>query len=144
MSFLFNAGREGFLTGEIVWRPAASTIKAHLLRNYVFNAAHKYLSQVTGAAGVIVATQPLANLTDANGVAGADDISFPAVGAGGDPVIPHILIVQSTTIAGGPDVADTSQRLIALIDTASGLPATPNGQAINVFWDPGANRIFKL
>lgn len=143
-SKLFDPGREGFLSGEIVWRPSASIIKAHLIRGYTFNAAHRYRSQVTGAGATIVATQALTNLTNTNGVADADDVVFPAIGAVGDPVIPHLLLVQASAISGGSDIADTSQRVIALIDTATGLPATPNGQAVNVFWSPGADRIFKL
>jgi hypothetical protein len=41
-------------------------------------------------------------------------------------------------------VATTAQRLIAYIDTATGLPVTPNGQNITVSFDNGSNRIFKL
>jgi hypothetical protein len=37
-----------------------------------------------------------------------------------------------------------TSRLIAYIDTATGLPCTPNGGDITVQWDSGANRIFKL
>jgi hypothetical protein len=34
--------------------------------------------------------------------------------------------------------------LIAYIDTATGLPVTPNGGDITVTWDNGSNKIFKL
>lgn len=38
----------------------------------------------------------------------------------------------------------TESPLIAFIDTATGLPVTPNGGDITVAWDSGANKIFKL
>jgi hypothetical protein len=37
-----------------------------------------------------------------------------------------------------------TNRLIAYIDTATGLPVTPNGANITAVWDNGANKIFKL
>ena len=39
---------------------------------------------------------------------------------------------------------DTTSNLVAYIDTATGLPVTPNGGDITVTWDTGANKIFKL
>ena len=42
--------------------------------------------------------------------------------------------------------ADATARLVAYIDTpTSGLPFTPAaGQTVNITWDNGANKIFKL
>jgi hypothetical protein len=40
-------------------------------------------------------------------------------------------------------MASTSP-LIAYIDTATGLPYTPSGGNIDVAWDNGSNKIFKL
>ena len=39
---------------------------------------------------------------------------------------------------------NATSPLIALIDSATGLPITPNGGDIIVVWDNGANKIFKL
>ena len=39
---------------------------------------------------------------------------------------------------------ESTSRLICNIDTATGLPCTPNGGDITVVWDSGANKIFKL
>ena len=39
---------------------------------------------------------------------------------------------------------EATSPLIAYIDTATGLPITPNGGDIIVTWDNGANKIFKL
>lgn len=129
------------MTGEIVWEPGP-TIKAALLRGYTFNNTHKYVSQVTGAGGTLVAAVTLTSPTFANGVAGAANVTFTAVPEGA--AIPHILLYMSSSVTGGADLAATEQRLIGLIDSANGLPCIPNGEDINISWNPGADRIFRL
>lgn len=141
---LYDLGREGFLAGEIDWDTAV--IKTALVRGYTPNlATHKFVSDVTGAGGTLVATSAaLGTKTIAAGVADAADVTFTAVGAGA--AIPYILIFQSSAVTGGADVAATAQRVIALLDTSSGvaLPVTPNGGDIVVQWDNTTNKIFKL
>jgi hypothetical protein len=140
-SQLFDAGREGFLAGEIDWDGAV--IKAALVRGYTFSAAHRFVSDVTNAGGTLVAVSgALINKTISAGVADAADTSFAAVPTGA--AIPAVVVFQSSAVTGGADVAASAQRLICYIDTATGLPVTPNGQAINLSWDNGASRIFKL
>lgn len=136
---LFDPGREGFLAGEIDYDTA--TVKVSLLRGYTFNAAHKFVSDVT-ATGTLVATATLATKTITAGVADAADVTFAAVAAG--VAIPALLIYQASAVGGGADVAATAQRLIAFVDTATGLPVTPNGGDITVAWDNAVNKIFKL
>jgi hypothetical protein len=141
-SVLFDPGREGFLDGTINWG-TTPVKKAALVRGYTFSAAHKFVSDVTGAGGTLVQTSAaLASLTPTNGVADAADVTFSAVAAGA--AIPAVIIFQSSAVTGGADVAATAQRLIAYIDSATGLPVTPNGQNITVAFDNGSNRIFKL
>lgn len=138
---LFDPGREGFLINEIDWDTA--TIKVSLLRGYTFNAAHKFVSDVTGAGGTLVATSAaMGSKTGTSGIADGADLTWTAVASGA--AIPAILIFQSSAVGGGADVAATAQRLIAYIDTATGLPVTPNGGDISVQWDNAANKIFKL
>lgn len=140
---LFNPGREGFLDGTIDWDTA--TIKVALVRGYTFAASHKFVSDVTGAGGVLAATSAaLSSKTVTNGVADAADLApaFAAVAANGSNH--SLLIFQSSAVTGGADVAATAQRLIAWIDTGTNLPIVPNGGDINIVWDNGANRIFML
>lgn len=138
---LFDPGREGFLVAEIDWDTAS--IKAALVRGYSFSAAHKFVSDVTGAGGTLVATSAaFSGKTATSGVADANDVTYSAVGAGA--AITSIVIFQSSAVTGGADVAANAQRLIGFIDTATGLPVTPNGGDITVTWDNGASRIFKL
>lgn len=138
---LFDPGREGFLAGEIDWDTAV--IKVALVRGYTFNAAHKFVSDLTGAGGTLVATSAaLGTKTITSGVADAADFTYTAVGAGA--ACDMLIVFQSSAVTGGADVAAAAQRLIAKIDTATGLPVTPNGGDISVTFDNGANKIFKL
>jgi hypothetical protein len=138
---LYDPGREGFAVGEIDWDTAV--IKTALVRGYTFSAAHKFVSEVTGAGGTLVATSAaLAGKTGSSGVCDANDVTFTAVAAGA--AITALIIFQSSAVGGGSDVAASAQRLIAYIDTATGLPVTPNGGDITVTWDSGSNKIFKL
>lgn len=139
---LYDLGREGFLSGEIDWDTAV--IKAALVRGYTPNlTTHKFVSDVTGAGGTLVSTSSaLTSKTVTAGVGDAADPVFSAVAAGA--AIQHLLIFQSSAVGGGGDVAASAQRVIVLIDTATGLPVTPNGGDITVVFSSGADRIFRL
>jgi hypothetical protein len=52
--------------------------------------------------------------------------------------------VESIVIYDDTPATEATKNLIAFIDTATGLPLTPNGGNVTVQWDAGANRIFKL
>jgi hypothetical protein len=93
---------------------------------------HEFASDVAAASKVATAT--LAGKSSALGVADANDTVFSAVT--GDPSEALILWKDTGTQSTSP--------LIAYIDTATGLPVTPNGGDITVQWDSGANKIFKL
>jgi hypothetical protein len=96
-----------------------------------YSAAHDFLDDV--AAGARVATSGnLASKTTTGGAFDAADVTFTAVT--GD--VSEALIVYKDTGA-----AATSP-LIAYIDTATGLPVTPNGGDIVVTWH--ASGIFSL
>jgi hypothetical protein len=129
---LFDKGREGFLDGSINW--ATDNIKAALLSaGYTPNlATHQFVSDL--GANIISRSGNLAGKTVAAGIADAGDIVFSAVTG-----------AQVTQMAIYKDTGnDATSRLIALIDTATGLPVTPNGGDINVAWSEGVNKIFKL
>ncbi len=126
---LYKKAKEGFLLGEIDFDTA--TIKAALVRGYTPDTTnHKFVSDVTGAGGTLVATSAaLGSKTGTAGVADAADFAFTAVAAGA--ACAHIVLFQSSAVTGGADVAASAQRLIALYDSG-GLPVTPNGNDINV------------
>tara|TARA_R110000772_G_scaffold129472_2_gene237587 strand:- start:429 stop:836 length:408 start_codon:yes stop_codon:yes gene_type:complete len=131
---LYGLGREGFLGGDIAFD--TDNIKAALLdlTDYTPNlTTHQFLSDVPVGARVATSGN-LATKTITLGVADAAPVTFSAVT--GDES-EYILIYQDTGVEG-------TSRLIALVDTATGLPVTPNGGDITVQWDSGANKIFKL
>lgn len=138
---LFNPGREGFLAGEIDWDTAV--IKVTPIRSYTFSAAHKFVSDVTGAGGTLHGTPAtLASKTVTDGVADAADITFTALASNANAH--SLLIYQASAVTGGADVAASAQRVIGYIDTGTNIPFTPNGGDVAVAWDSGANKIFKL
>lgn len=131
---LTDPGREGFLDGTIDFD--TDVIEALLVRGYTPNlATHKFETDVTTAGGTIVSRFTLATKTVTAGVADAADGLWATVTAGA--ACGHIVILSNKGTA-------ATNRVICVIDTATGLPVTPNGGNINAAWDNGANRIFKL
>lgn len=133
-SAMYDKGREGFLDGSIDWD--TDSIKALLVdsADYTPNmSTHQFHSDVTGA-GIVATSGNLAGKTVTAGVADANDLTFSAVS--GDSC-EYIILYKDTGVSG-------TSRLICLIDTATGLPITPNGADINVAWSNGSNKIFKL
>ena len=130
---LYDSGREGFLDGSIDWD--TDDIRAMLvLSTYTFSAAHKFLSDLGAVDNGRSAA--LASKTVAAGVADAADTSLVATAAAASKAL---VLFKHTG-------SDATARLIAYIDTpTSGLPFTPSaGQTVNIAWDNGANKIFKL
>lgn len=131
---LYDAGRQGFLDGSIDWD--TDDIRAILIdvADYTVNlGTHDNLDDVAVAARVATSSA-LSGKTVTAGVADAADVTFSTVT--GDPC-EAIVIYKHTGV-------ESTSRLIAYIDTATGLPVTPNGGNITVAWDNGANKIFKL
>lgn len=138
---LFSPGREGFLDGSIDWDTAV--IKAALVRGYTFSAAHKFVSDVTTAGGVLHATSAaLGSKTVTNGTADAADFTLTAVASNASNH--YWLLFQASAVTGGADVAATAQRLIAYIDTGTNIPVVPNGGDVTMAFDNGTNKIFTL
>lgn len=132
-SGLYDAARESFLKGEIDF--STDDIRAKLVAStYTANlSTHSTVADL--GANVVATSASLASKTTTAGVADAADITFSAVsGAQCSSVVLFKYVV-----------GDGTDKLIAYIDQAtSGLPVTPNGGDINVTWDTGANKIFKL
>lgn len=131
---LFDKGREGFLDGNIDWD--TNTIKMIFVDHAddtPNTTTDDNLDDIV--AGARVATSgAFGSKTATDGVADAADVTVTAVT--GDP-FESIVIYKDTGV-------ESSSRLIAYIDTATGLPLTPNGGDVTVAWDNGTNKIFKL
>jgi len=131
---LYDKGREGFLDGSIDWD--TDDIRCILVdaADYTVDlATHDNLDDIPAPARVAV-SGALTGKTVAAGVADADDVTFASVT--GDPC-EAIVIYKHTGV-------ESTSRLIAYIDSATGLPVTPNGGDITTQWDNGADKIFKL
>lgn len=130
---LYDPGREGFLDGSIDWDTGDIRVML-VLSSYSFSAAHKFVSDLGAVDNGRSAA--LGSKTVTNGVADAADTSLVATAATASKAL---VIFQHTG-------TDSTARLIAYIDTpTSGLPFTPSaGQTVNITWDNGSNRIFKL
>lgn len=129
---LYDLGRESFLKGEISW--SGDNIKACLVDSASYTpdtAADQFLDDLSG---VVATSGNLASKTTTDGVADAADVTFSSVTGNQSE---YIVVYQDT---GTP----STSRLVALVDTATGLPVTPNGGDIVVQWDSAANKIFKL
>lgn len=131
---LYDKGREGFLAGDIDWD--ANTIKIALIDeadDTIDLAVDDNWDDRASAARVAISSA-LSSKTTTAGVADAADVTFSAVT--GDPS-ESIDIYKDTG-------TESTSRLIANIDTATGLPVTPNGGDITVTWSNGSDKIFKL
>lgn len=132
-NLLYDSGREGFLDGTINWSTGDMRVML-ALSTYTFSAAHKFVSDlgaVDNGRSVALATK-----TVTAGVADSADTSLTATAATASKAL---VVFQHTG-------ADATARLIAYIDAPSaGLPFTPAAaQVVNIVWDNGVNRIFKL
>jgi hypothetical protein len=115
---------------------AAGTVRAQLVDTaaYTYSAAHEFLSDLPGGAR-IGAAATLASKTLTNGVFDAADATYSGLSAA--PTIEAIVIYVDTGTEG-------TSRLVAYIDTATGLPIASGATGGTVAWDNGANRIFAL
>lgn len=131
---LYGKGRQAFLEGTIAY--LSDNIKLCLVNTASYTLSinvDQYLSAIPG--GAIVATSGnFASKTSTLGVADAADLTLTAVSGSQCSLI---VIYKDTG-------SSATSPLIAAIDTATGLPVTPNGGDITVQWDNGANKIWKL
>jgi hypothetical protein len=131
---LYDKGREAFLAGDL--DADANDWRVILVdsADYTVNlATDQFLSSVASI-GRTAVSGALASKTVAAGVFDAADVTLTAVT--GDPSEALVIYQHTGT--------DSTARLIGYIDTATGLPVTPNGGDIAIAWDNGSNRIFKL
>ena len=129
---LYSKAKEAFLNGSI--NMVANTITIALVDTgvYTYSASHQYRNEVSNSA--VISSTTLANKTITNGVFDADDATFSSVtGANCEALI----IFSDTGIQG-------TSRLVAYIDSATGLPILPNGGDITVAFSSGSSRIFAL
>lgn len=131
---LYDLGREGFLGGDIDWD--ANNIKLMCIdeADDAINLSTDQFHSDRAGASIVATSGNFTSKTKTAGVADAADVTLTSVS--GDQ-FESIDIYQDTGTS-------STSRLICNIDTATGLPLTPDGGNITVTWDNGANKIFKL
>jgi hypothetical protein len=131
---LYPKAKEDFLSANL--NMSSNTITVALVDTdvYTFSTSHEDRADIPNSA--VVAEAVLASKTVTSGVFDADDATFSTVtGANCEA-----LVIYHTDSQGG----NTSSRLIAYVDTATGLPILPNGGDITVRFSSGASKIFAL
>lgn len=118
---------------------ASDDIRAVLVdvASYTFDRdAHEFLSSVPGGARVgspvALGSKSLAIITNAIEFDAADTVFTAVTGATVEAVVLYKY-----------NASDALAPLVAYIDTATGLPATPVGTNITIAWPNGAGKIFK-
>lgn len=90
---------------------------------YTYSAAHQFYSDLSGVVGT---DQRITAPTVVNGLLDGGDLTFPSVtGASAEAIV----IYRKNS------GANTTWRLVVYIDSATGLPVTPNSGNINVAWN---------
>jgi hypothetical protein len=121
---LYGKAKEKFATGAINW--TGDNIKCALIDSagYTPNlSTHEFLSDV---GGIEETSANLSGKTATLGACGASNVTFS--GTSGNNC-EYILVYKDTGVAG-------TSPLIALIDTAGGLPVTLGGN-VQVTWNSG-------
>lgn len=128
---LYDAARKRFLEAQINW--TSDTIKVILVDTGAYSpqtSVHEYLSDISSSARITPAVT-LTSKSTVGGAADGADITFTSVTG---PSIEAIIIFKDTG-------SEATSPLIAYIDTATGLPITPNGGDIIITWDKIISKI---
>jgi hypothetical protein len=133
---LYDKGREHILEGAIAWLADDIRVVSIDEADDVPDLANDdFLDDIASGAREF-ASPSLSSKTSANGVADAADLLPAFTSAAGDQFESISLYVHTGV--------DSTSELICNIDTATGLPLTPDGGNINITWSNTADRIFKL
>lgn len=131
---LYDSARQGFLEAQVNW--LTDTMKVLLVDSGAYTpnvSTHQFLADIP-VSSRIAGPVTLTSKTTTGGAADAADVTFTSVSGAS---IEMIVIYKDTG-------TEATSPLIAMIDTATGLPITPNGGDIIVTWDNGVNKIFRV
>jgi hypothetical protein len=136
---LYNFARETCAGSGLGWNAGDFRVALIDTGAYTYAATHKFLNPDVPAAAFIAPTSgsrvgtALASKTSTDGACDAADVTFTSVS--GTTCEALIIFLWVTSAA--------DSWLVAYIDTATGLPITPNGGDIIIQWDNGTNKIFR-
>ncbi len=131
-NFIYDKAADGLWGGDIAFDTDSVKVVLVDTASYTADKANdEFLSSIPGAA--VTATTP--NLTGKTISARAIDADDPVFTAVTGDESEALVLYQDTGVPG-------SSRLLAYVDTATGLPATPNGTDITIIFN--VNGIAKL
>jgi hypothetical protein len=136
---VYPAALDGLLAGAIDLDTAV--LKAALVRGYTYDATDITVADVVATGTLNGTSAALSSVTVSGGVVDASNTTIATTASATN----HALIIfQASAVTGGADVAQSSQRLVAYIDTGTDLPIQPGTGTVSVTWDDGVNKIFKI
>lgn len=135
---LFHPARAGFLTASMGWLAGSvpATWVPYIIGSWAFDQSAVFLSDIPAAVWRARGTY-LTSKTVASGIADAADTLVAAVGSAGSATAVAVIAVNETG-------ASQTSLLGFYVDVATGIPFLPNGADVNLVFDDGANKIFKL
>tara|TARA_A100001015_G_scaffold168324_1_gene187133 strand:- start:2162 stop:2584 length:423 start_codon:yes stop_codon:yes gene_type:complete len=136
---LYTKAKEDFLNGNLNLSSNTITICLVDTGDYTFNASHENRANIANAA--IVATANLAGKSTTSGIFDATDAVFSSVTGDQSEAL---VLYHNVGNAEGSLANQASSRLIAYIDSATGLPVTPCGGDITVTFSNASTKIFSL
>jgi len=131
---LFDSYRSQCLTADVDLDDSIVLVFVDHADNTPVPATDDFLDDILSAARVAT-SGAFTGKTFTAGVFDANDVTVTSVS--GDAF-------ESIVLYNNTPATEATKDLIGFIDTATGLPTTPNGGDITVQWENGANRIFKL
>ena len=122
-NFIYDKACTGLWNADIDW--ATGNIKAALVDTLSYTADKANDEFLSSVGGIIATSANLGTKTITGRVIDAADTIFTAVTGNESEAV---VIYQDTGVAG-------TSRLIIYVDSATGLPVTPNGLDITVRWN---------
>ena len=134
---MYTKGREHILLGDVAWLSAdIKVVSVDETDDVPTLATDEFLDPDILAGAREFTSGNFASKTSTLGTADAADLSPAFSSATGDQF-------ESITIYVDSGVATTSELLVN-IDTATGLPLTPDGGNIDITWSSAADRIYTV
>lgn len=133
---IYASAREKYLTGGLNW--SSNDMRVILCDSgYTYSAAHNFLDDVPSGAR-LATSGALTGKTTTDGVADADDVTFPSVAAG--DTVTSVIVYRHT------GTESTSDLVLYMDETAAGasINRLTDGNDIVLRWSNSATKIFRL
>ncbi len=133
---MYTLGRKAFLDGGVAWLTDDIRVISIDEADHTPNLATDDMLEDVAAGAREFESGNFASKTSTAGTADAADLAPAFTSATGD-VFESIIIFHESGV-------ESTSELIVNIDTATGLPLTPDGGNIDITWSSAADRIFTL